>query len=121
MNIAAGWINGYNPPHGLILNSDEYAIPSSNVISVVQALLLQTPSMVNIPLTTSPRYVGMLQLPPTPNYTPIVPLVVNSHNSGMTFRQLCSRINPNVSADDTITLGNDSANILMVNSCPING
>ena len=43
MNIAAGWINGYSPLHGLILKSDGYAVPSPSVISAAQASFFQPP------------------------------------------------------------------------------
>ena len=77
MKIAAGWINVYTPPHGLILNSEGCVVPFLSVISAVQVLFFQPPSMVHIPSTTTPHNFGMVQLPLPPNATDIVPPAVN--------------------------------------------
>ena len=77
MNITEKCINEYNPPHGHILNSDGYAVPSPSVISADQASFLQPTSMVHINSTTKSCHVGMVQLPPLPNATYIVPPSVN--------------------------------------------
>ena len=62
----------------------------------------------------------MVQLPPPPNDTPLVPPAVNSTNSGMVFFQSGSKRNINVSTDDTINPGNSHGTISMVNGRPIN-
>ena len=121
MKIAAGWINGYNPLHALILNSDGYAVPSPSVISAVQASFFQPPSVVHISLTPTPCHVSMVQLPPPTNTTPIVPPEVNSTNAGMEFRKLVSRRNTTASADYASTLSNAYVIIYVVNGCHING
>ena len=77
MKIAAGCINGYNPTHGLILNSDGYEVRSPSVISAVKFSFSQRILMVNIHSTPTPRHVGMVQIPPPPNATPIVSAEVN--------------------------------------------
>ena len=55
------------------------------------------------------------------NATPIVPPAVDSTNYGMAFRKLVPRRDLDVSTYDTITLGNASGTIYMVNVHPING
>ena len=85
------------------------------------SLIFQPFSIVHVYLTPTPRHVGMVQLPPPPNATPIAPPVVNSTNYGVVIRQLGSRGDPNVSADDNSALRNDSGAIFMVNGSHING
>ena len=121
MKIAVGWINGRTSPRGLMLNSDGYAVPSPSVVSAVLASFFQPPSTVHIPTPVSPLHVGMVQLPPPPNDTPLVPPAVNSTNAGMVFCQSGSNRNINVSTDDTINPGNYYGTISMVNGRPING
>ena len=121
MNIAAGWINVYTPPRGLILNSDIYVVPYLSVISAVQDSFIQPPLMLHIPSTPTPFYIGTVELPPPPNYTPIVPPSVNSTSDGVLFCQSGLSSNPNVSVDDNSTLGNAYGTILVVNGRPING
>ena len=77
IKIVAGWINGYTPPHGLILKSDGYAVPYLSVISSAEASFSQPPSMIHITLNPKPCHVGMIQPPPPTNAIPIVPLTVN--------------------------------------------
>ena len=77
--------------------------------------------MVHIPSTPIPRHVVMLEIPPPPNATPIVPPAVISTNDGMAFRQWISRRNHNFSADDNSTLVNASGTILVINVFPIKG
>ena len=120
MKIAERWINFYTPPHGLIFNSDGYAVPSPSVIFTVQASFWKNPSMVHTNSAHTPCHICMVQLPPSPNNTPIVPPLVHTTNDGMVFRQLLSRRNTNVSACDNSTLGGASRMIVMVNVCPIN-
>ena len=121
MKIAAGCINGYTPTHGLVLNSGEYAVPSPSVIYSVQASFSQPPSMMHIPSTPKPLHVGMVELPPPPNATPLGIPAFNLNNAGMVFMQLVSRRNPNVSVDYNSTLGNASGAISVINGHPING
>ena len=73
MKIAPGCINEYTSPHGLILKSDGYAVPSLSDVSSVEASFFQPPLMVHIPSTPKYLHVGMVQLPPLPNDKPIVP------------------------------------------------
>ena len=63
----------------------------------------------------------MVQFPPPPNATPIVPPAVNSTNAGMAFWKLESRRNSIASADDAITFVNASVIIYVVNGFHING
>ena len=77
--------------------------------------------MVHINLTPTPRHLDMIQILPPKNATHIVTPAVNSTNAGMEFQQSVLRRNNNVSADDKITLGNDSGMIYMLNDCPFNG
>ena len=121
MNIAAIWIYGYTPPNGLILNSEEYLVPSPILISTVQASFFKHFFMVHNILTPTPCYVGMVQLCNPLNSTHIVPPSVYSTNSGMLFRKWVSRRNPNISIDDNSTLGHASGKKLMVNGFPIMG
>ena len=104
-----------------MLNSYRYSVPSPIVTSVVQASYFQPLSMLHIPSTPIPSHVVMTKLSALMNATSIVPPAVNWNISGMAFRQLATRRNPNASAYDNSTLGNNSVMLSMVNCNPING
>ena len=109
------------PPHGLILNSEGYAVPSPSVISTVQVSFCKPPLMVHIPTLPPPCHDVMVQIPSPMNTTSIVPPSFDSTIAGLAFRKSGSSRHPNVSNDNTSTLGNASGTILMVNGLPING
>ena len=85
MKITVGWINGYNLPRGLKLNSDGYAVPSKGFISEVQYSFCQTPFMVHITFNPTSSHVGVVKIPPPMNATAIVPPAVNSTTYGVVF------------------------------------
>ena len=82
-----------------------------SVISEVQDSFCKTPLMVHITKPLPPCHVGMVQLPSSPNASPIVPLAVDSNHYGMDFWQSGLRINPKFSTDDTSTLVDPSREI----------
>ena len=61
--------------------------------------------MVHITSTPTSHHVGMLELPPPLNATPIVPPAVSSTNTGAVFRNSGLSMNTNVSTSDNSTLG----------------
>ena len=63
-------------------------MPVLSVIYAVQASFSLLISIVNIPLPSPPLHVGMVQLPPTTNATPIVPPAVDSTDAGVLFQQV---------------------------------
>lgn len=75
---AAGWINGYTPPAGFVIDTNGYATPSTHVISAVQ-------QMQHLPPPPPP---GTLPLQPPP-----VPAIINTNalQAGSSFGRQGSR------------------------------
>ena len=61
-------------------------MPVMSAIYAVQASFSLLLSIVNIHLPSPPLHVGMVQLPPSTNATPIVPPAVDSTDDGMAFQ-----------------------------------
>ena len=82
---AAGWINGYTPPAGFVIDANGYATPSTHIISAVQ-------QMQHIPATIPPQHnVGMIPLPPPP-----IPAIIKTNplQAGTSFGRQSSRAPP---------------------------
>ena len=98
-----GWINGYTPPPGFTLNNNGFAVPSTSLISAVQAHIGQT----NINYDAPP-------LPPVMPFSlqPIPPIInTNPNQAGIAFGRRGSRQQP--AAGDT--------SVGQVSSVSING
>ena len=97
LKAAAGWINGYTPPHGFTLDNNGYATPSTSLVSAVQAHISQTSTSSGAPGTWA---VGT-PLPPHPgNNIPPIPPIINTdpHHAGNAFGRRGSRHPPEASS-----------------------
>ena len=88
MKIMSGYINGYTPPHNLILNPGGCAVPSQSMIYAVQASFCQPPSVVHITTPPATTHVILVQITPLLNATPVVTPADDSTNYGMVFWQI---------------------------------
>jgi hypothetical protein len=82
---AAGWINGYTPPAGFVIDTNGYETPSTHVISAMQPIQ-------HVPPPPPPQHnFGVVPLPPPP-----VPAIINTNalQAGTSFGRQGSRAPP---------------------------
>ena len=103
MKSSEGWINGYTPPPGFVLDDRGFATPSNNIIAAVQRTIGATQTF------DSNRSHAIVPLPPpAATDVPVPPIIeTNPNRAGASFGRAGSR-----------TRGDDQSSVSMVS---ING